>query len=98
MDDLECQNRAKNNTRNPDAGLSVFNDHNKLILISSLSVLFASPLDSEIQLRRDMVFCQSLVAAVCAFLEHLLAVLNQVMYTHARVICSHLYFFTTAQH
>uniref|UniRef100_A0A8C6LD17 Phosphatidylinositol 3,4,5-trisphosphate-dependent Rac exchanger 2 protein n=1 Tax=Nothobranchius furzeri TaxID=105023 RepID=A0A8C6LD17_NOTFU len=32
---------------------------------------------SEIQLRRDMVFCQSLVAAVCAFSEHLLSVLNQ---------------------
>uniref|UniRef100_A0A8C9RWE7 Phosphatidylinositol 3,4,5-trisphosphate-dependent Rac exchanger 2 protein n=1 Tax=Scleropages formosus TaxID=113540 RepID=A0A8C9RWE7_SCLFO len=33
--------------------------------------------DSEIQLRRDMVFCQSLVGAVCAFSEHLLAVLHQ---------------------
>lgn len=44
-------------------------------LLSPISV------DSEIQLRRDMVLSQSLVAAVCAFSEHLLAVLNQVCYT-----------------
>uniref|UniRef100_A0A9J8DAW5 Phosphatidylinositol-3,4,5-trisphosphate dependent Rac exchange factor 2 n=1 Tax=Cyprinus carpio carpio TaxID=630221 RepID=A0A9J8DAW5_CYPCA len=38
-----------------------------------------SPSDSEIQLRRDMVFSQSLVAAVCSFSEQLLAVLNQAL-------------------
>lgn len=34
--------------------------------------------DSEIQLRRDMVFCQSLVAMICAFSEQLMAALNQM--------------------
>uniref|UniRef100_H3AA93 Phosphatidylinositol-3,4,5-trisphosphate dependent Rac exchange factor 2 n=1 Tax=Latimeria chalumnae TaxID=7897 RepID=H3AA93_LATCH len=37
--------------------------------------------DSEIQLRRDMVFCQCLVASVCAFSEQLLAALNQMYNT-----------------
>uniref|UniRef100_A0A3Q3N311 Phosphatidylinositol 3,4,5-trisphosphate-dependent Rac exchanger 2 protein n=1 Tax=Mastacembelus armatus TaxID=205130 RepID=A0A3Q3N311_9TELE len=44
---------------------------------SRLLLILLQYTDSEIQLRRDMVFCQSLVAAVCAFSEHLLAVLNQ---------------------
>uniref|UniRef100_A0A7N8XKU5 Phosphatidylinositol 3,4,5-trisphosphate-dependent Rac exchanger 2 protein n=1 Tax=Mastacembelus armatus TaxID=205130 RepID=A0A7N8XKU5_9TELE len=47
---------------------------------SRLLLILLQYTDSEIQLRRDMVFCQSLVAAVCAFSEHLLAVLNQVNY------------------
>uniref|UniRef100_A0A672ZXQ7 Phosphatidylinositol-3,4,5-trisphosphate-dependent Rac exchange factor 2 n=1 Tax=Sphaeramia orbicularis TaxID=375764 RepID=A0A672ZXQ7_9TELE len=68
--------------------LSSFSDYSSLIfsdlyLFGVMSFPFAlhshfNPVDSEIQLRRDMVFCQSLVAAVCAFSEHLLAVLNQV--------------------
>ncbi|XP_056306227.1 phosphatidylinositol 3,4,5-trisphosphate-dependent Rac exchanger 2 protein [Danio aesculapii] len=39
--------------------------------------------DSEIQLRRDMVFSQSLVAVVCSFSEQLLAVLNQALSTES---------------
>ncbi|KAG9283290.1 phosphatidylinositol 3,4,5-trisphosphate-dependent Rac exchanger 2 protein [Astyanax mexicanus] len=35
--------------------------------------------DSELQLRRDMVFTQSLVGAVCCFSEQFLAVLNQTL-------------------
>ena len=35
--------------------------------------------DSEVQLRRDMVFTQSLVGAVCCFSEQFLAVLNQTL-------------------
>ncbi|XP_069587567.1 phosphatidylinositol 3,4,5-trisphosphate-dependent Rac exchanger 2 protein [Ranitomeya imitator] len=34
--------------------------------------------DSEVQLRRDMVFCQSIVAAICAFSEQLMAALNHM--------------------
>ncbi|XP_027628427.1 phosphatidylinositol 3,4,5-trisphosphate-dependent Rac exchanger 2 protein isoform X1 [Tupaia chinensis] len=34
--------------------------------------------DSETQLRRDVVFCQSPVATVCAFSEQLMAALNQM--------------------
>uniref|UniRef100_A0A8C7SZA5 Phosphatidylinositol 3,4,5-trisphosphate-dependent Rac exchanger 2 protein n=1 Tax=Oncorhynchus mykiss TaxID=8022 RepID=A0A8C7SZA5_ONCMY len=54
----------------------------------SLSRPPSIPLDSEIQLRRDMVFCQSLVAAVCAFSQHLLAVLNQVTVSLCACVCA----------
>lgn len=36
----------------------------------------APPTDTELQLRRDAVFCQALVAAVCTFSEQLLAALD----------------------
>lgn len=32
--------------------------------------------DTELQLRRDSIFCQALVAAICTFSEQLLAALN----------------------
>lgn len=54
------------------------------LLLTNLLLNFAFPLyllpltDSEIQLRRDMVFCQSLVATVCAFSEQLMVALNQM--------------------
>ncbi|XP_069777399.1 phosphatidylinositol 3,4,5-trisphosphate-dependent Rac exchanger 2 protein isoform X3 [Narcine bancroftii] len=38
--------------------------------------------DTEIQLRQDMVFCQSVVATVCAFSEQLLAALHQMFDTN----------------
>lgn len=34
------------------------------------------PADTELQLRRDSIFCQALVAAVCTFSEQLLAALS----------------------
>ncbi|XP_073439958.1 phosphatidylinositol 3,4,5-trisphosphate-dependent Rac exchanger 2 protein [Dendrobates tinctorius] len=34
--------------------------------------------DCEVQLRRDMVFCQSIVATICAFSEQLMAALNHM--------------------
>uniref|UniRef100_A0A674PR62 Phosphatidylinositol 3,4,5-trisphosphate-dependent Rac exchanger 2 protein n=1 Tax=Takifugu rubripes TaxID=31033 RepID=A0A674PR62_TAKRU len=53
--------------------------------------------DSEVQLRRDMVLSQSLVAAVCAFSEHLLAVLNQSCYfCHCFNFCLHIQFYGEA--
>lgn len=36
----------------------------------------APPTDTELQLRRDAIFCQALVAAVCTFSEQLLAALD----------------------
>ncbi|XP_055490405.1 phosphatidylinositol 3,4,5-trisphosphate-dependent Rac exchanger 2 protein [Leucoraja erinacea] len=38
--------------------------------------------DTEIQLRQDMVFCQSLVATICTFSEQLLAALHQIYDTN----------------
>ncbi|XP_048452339.1 phosphatidylinositol 3,4,5-trisphosphate-dependent Rac exchanger 2 protein isoform X2 [Rhincodon typus] len=40
--------------------------------------------DTEIQLRKDMVFCQSLVATVCTFSEQLLAALHQMYDTNSQ--------------
>lgn len=55
---------------------------NKLVLfaydIFHTVFVFSGITDSETQLRRDMVFCQSLVATVCAFSEQLMAALNQM--------------------
>lgn len=45
---------------------------------SKTAFMFSWITDSETQLRRDMVFCQSLVATVCAFSEQLMAALNQM--------------------
>lgn len=57
----------------------IFSDTTPTFFFYKLLFFYASfTSDSEIQLRRDMVFSQSLVAAVCAFTEHLLAHLNQV--------------------
>lgn len=42
----------------------------------SFVLLFPSLADTELQLRRDSIFCQSLVAAICTFSEQLLAALN----------------------
>lgn len=39
-------------------------------------LLSPSLADTELQLRRDSIFCQSLVAAICTFSEQLLAALN----------------------
>uniref|UniRef100_A0A8C4K008 Phosphatidylinositol 3,4,5-trisphosphate-dependent Rac exchanger 1 protein n=1 Tax=Dromaius novaehollandiae TaxID=8790 RepID=A0A8C4K008_DRONO len=46
------------------------------ILLMTFVLLSPSLADTELQLRRDAIFCQSLVAAICTFSEQLLAALN----------------------
>uniref|UniRef100_A0A8C0UI61 Phosphatidylinositol-3,4,5-trisphosphate dependent Rac exchange factor 1 n=1 Tax=Cyanistes caeruleus TaxID=156563 RepID=A0A8C0UI61_CYACU len=47
-----------------------------LIFMISFMLLSPSLADTELQLRRDSIFCQSVVAAICTFSEQLLAALN----------------------
>uniref|UniRef100_A0A8B9P7W7 Phosphatidylinositol 3,4,5-trisphosphate-dependent Rac exchanger 1 protein n=1 Tax=Apteryx owenii TaxID=8824 RepID=A0A8B9P7W7_APTOW len=46
------------------------------IFLMTFVLLSPSLADTELQLRRDAIFCQSLVAAICTFSEQLLAALN----------------------
>uniref|UniRef100_A0A8C0UHY8 Phosphatidylinositol-3,4,5-trisphosphate dependent Rac exchange factor 1 n=1 Tax=Cyanistes caeruleus TaxID=156563 RepID=A0A8C0UHY8_CYACU len=48
----------------------------KSIFMISFMLLSPSLADTELQLRRDSIFCQSVVAAICTFSEQLLAALN----------------------
>uniref|UniRef100_A0A4W3GFW6 Phosphatidylinositol-3,4,5-trisphosphate dependent Rac exchange factor 2 n=1 Tax=Callorhinchus milii TaxID=7868 RepID=A0A4W3GFW6_CALMI len=63
---------------NPFLICALCGNENRLEGLNSL-LLF---LYTDIQLRQDMVFCQSLVATVCTFSEQLLAALNQMYDTN----------------
>ncbi|NWR40807.1 PREX1 protein, partial [Regulus satrapa] len=57
--------------------VDIIQKHVEGLKISLFFMLLSPSLtDTELQLRRDSIFCQSLVAAICTFSEQLLAALN----------------------
>uniref|UniRef100_A0A8V5H9N9 Phosphatidylinositol 3,4,5-trisphosphate-dependent Rac exchanger 1 protein n=1 Tax=Melopsittacus undulatus TaxID=13146 RepID=A0A8V5H9N9_MELUD len=67
---VRCRNNIQASIQEDPWNLPLQCSHDFFVLLSS------SLADTELQLRRDSIFCQSLVAAICTFSEQLLAALN----------------------